>query len=224
VSDAPSAEGVYVGITRGQFDLQAVAIRRRDLAQPASDDDLSVLEDEMIAFRATSERLANSGPERLAIEFQRSEVVVTSKNDESSAHDYADTAVISDMTRSDEELVGDAQAIARELRLVRADIARLESDVERRDSVIEASRSAGQPSAVLISGNATARDRIGVFRGRAEEIEHRSVAIGDEPAGRDIELVDDVTTRKSKPFIDAAWSAVDDGGPVAKSSGSIMRL
>ena len=38
LTDASSAEGVHVGITRGQFDLQGVAIRRRHLAHPIADD------------------------------------------------------------------------------------------------------------------------------------------------------------------------------------------
>jgi len=68
VTDASSPEGVYVGITRGQFDLQAVAIRRRDLARPLTDDALPVLREEMSALLATERRLRANGPELLASE------------------------------------------------------------------------------------------------------------------------------------------------------------
>jgi hypothetical protein len=68
VTDASSPEGVYVGITRGQFDLQAVAIRRRDLSQPLTDDALPVLRDETSALVETERRLRANGPELLASE------------------------------------------------------------------------------------------------------------------------------------------------------------
>jgi conjugative relaxase-like TrwC/TraI family protein len=68
VTDASSPEGVYVGITRGQFDLQAVAIRRRDLSPPLTDDALPVLRDETSALVETERRLRASGPELLASE------------------------------------------------------------------------------------------------------------------------------------------------------------
>jgi conjugative relaxase-like TrwC/TraI family protein len=50
MSDASSVEGAYVGITRAQFDLQAVVIRRRDLSRPVADDVLPVLRDETSAL------------------------------------------------------------------------------------------------------------------------------------------------------------------------------
>jgi hypothetical protein len=68
VTDASSPEGVYVGITRGQFDLQAVAIRRRDLSQPPTDEVLPVLRDETSALVETERRLGANGPELLATE------------------------------------------------------------------------------------------------------------------------------------------------------------
>ncbi|MGD0742111.1 MAG: MobF family relaxase [Acidimicrobiales bacterium] len=68
VTDASSLEGVYVGITRGQFDLQAVAIRRRDLSQSLTDDALPVLRDETSALVETERRLRANGPELLASE------------------------------------------------------------------------------------------------------------------------------------------------------------
>jgi hypothetical protein len=68
VTDASSPEGVYVGITRGQFDLQAVAIRRRDLSQPLTDEALPILRDETSALVATERRVRASGPELLASE------------------------------------------------------------------------------------------------------------------------------------------------------------
>jgi conjugative relaxase-like TrwC/TraI family protein len=68
VTDASSPEGVYVGITRGQFDLQVVAIRRRDLSQPLTDDALPVLRDETGALVETERRLRANGPELLASE------------------------------------------------------------------------------------------------------------------------------------------------------------
>jgi hypothetical protein len=70
VTDASSPEGVYVGITRGQFDLQAVAIRRRDLSQPLTDDVLPVLCDETSALIATERRLGERRPEQLASELE----------------------------------------------------------------------------------------------------------------------------------------------------------
>ena len=70
MSDASSVEGAYVGITRAQFDLQAVVIRGRDLSRPVADDALPVLRDETSALLVTSRRLQGIGPERLASEFK----------------------------------------------------------------------------------------------------------------------------------------------------------
>ena len=53
MSDASSVEGAYVGITRAQFDLQAVVIRGRDLSRPVADDALPVLRDETSALLVT---------------------------------------------------------------------------------------------------------------------------------------------------------------------------
>ena len=78
MSDASSVEGAYVGITRAQFDLQAVVIRRRDLSRPDADDVLPVLRDETSVFLATSRRLQGIGPKRLASEFE----VVQLQNDD----------------------------------------------------------------------------------------------------------------------------------------------
>ena len=77
-SDASSVEGAYVGITRAQFDLQAVVIRRRDLSLPIADDVLPVLRDKTSALLATSRRLQGIGPERLASELK----VVRSQDDD----------------------------------------------------------------------------------------------------------------------------------------------
>jgi conjugative relaxase-like TrwC/TraI family protein len=68
VTDASTPEGVYVGVTRGQFDLNAVAIRRRDLSQPLTDDVFPVLRDETSALVETERRLRADGPELLASE------------------------------------------------------------------------------------------------------------------------------------------------------------
>jgi conjugative relaxase-like TrwC/TraI family protein len=70
VTDASSRASVYVGVTRGQFDLRVVAIREQDLASPASDDTLPVLHDQTGALLATERRLQESGPERLASELK----------------------------------------------------------------------------------------------------------------------------------------------------------
>ena len=79
MSDTSSVEGAYVGITRAQFDLQAIVTRRRDLSRPVADDVLPVLRDETSALLATSRRLQGIGPERLASEFK---VVRSQDNDE----------------------------------------------------------------------------------------------------------------------------------------------
>ena len=68
ITDASSRAGVYVGITRGQFDLQGVVIRRNVLAAPLTDDEMPVLRDETRALLATARSLEASGPERLARE------------------------------------------------------------------------------------------------------------------------------------------------------------
>jgi len=68
VTDASSTEGVYVGITRGQFDLQAVVIRQRDVIGPLTDDELPVLREETSSLAATERRLEAGMPERLASE------------------------------------------------------------------------------------------------------------------------------------------------------------
>ena len=68
LTDASSRGGVYVGITRGQFDLSAVVIRRRALIPPLTDDALPILVDETAALRAMALRLESEGPERLASE------------------------------------------------------------------------------------------------------------------------------------------------------------
>lgn len=69
ITDASSGEGIYVGITRGQFDLRAVVVRRQHLAHPITDDGMPTLRDETGALLATKRRLARSSPERLASEF-----------------------------------------------------------------------------------------------------------------------------------------------------------
>ena len=69
VTDASSAEGAYVGITRGQFELSAVVIRRRDLSGTRGDDQLPVLRDETSALLAAERGLRARGPEVLASEF-----------------------------------------------------------------------------------------------------------------------------------------------------------
>ena len=68
LTDASSRAGAYVGTTRGQFDLQAVLIRRRALVPPPTDDQLPVLNDETDALRATARRLELELPEQLASE------------------------------------------------------------------------------------------------------------------------------------------------------------
>ncbi len=68
ITDASSREGVYVSTTRGQFDLQAVIVRRNVLRPPLTDDDLPVLRDETRALLATARSLEADGPERLARE------------------------------------------------------------------------------------------------------------------------------------------------------------
>jgi conjugative relaxase-like TrwC/TraI family protein len=69
ITDASSGEGVYVGITRGQFDLQAVVVRRLHLGHPITDLAISALRDDSSALIATERRLERSAPERLATEF-----------------------------------------------------------------------------------------------------------------------------------------------------------
>lgn len=66
ITDASSAEGVYVGFTRGQFDLKAVAIRRRDLVCNLEGDGLPVLHDETSALAAIEHHLEHSTRDRLA--------------------------------------------------------------------------------------------------------------------------------------------------------------
>jgi ATP-dependent exoDNAse (exonuclease V) alpha subunit len=71
VTDASSTEGLYVSITRGQFDLQAVVIRQRDVNGPLTDDDLPMLREETSSLAATERRLETGVPDRLASELQQ---------------------------------------------------------------------------------------------------------------------------------------------------------
>jgi conjugative relaxase-like TrwC/TraI family protein len=68
MTDVSSRDGVYVGMTRGQFDLRAIAIRRRDLVPAPTDDSLPALSEDTGALLAAGRRLCESGPERLASE------------------------------------------------------------------------------------------------------------------------------------------------------------
>ena len=68
ITDASSRPGVYVGVTRGQFNLKAVIIRRRTLVLPLTDDRIPMLVDETDALRAAARRLEAEVSERLASE------------------------------------------------------------------------------------------------------------------------------------------------------------
>jgi ATP-dependent exoDNAse (exonuclease V) alpha subunit len=68
LTDASSRAGTYVAVTRGQFDLHAVLVRRRALVPPPTDDQLPVLTEETDALRTTARRLEADLPEQLASE------------------------------------------------------------------------------------------------------------------------------------------------------------
>jgi hypothetical protein len=118
ITDASSAEGVYVGITRGQFDLQAVVIRERDVLPARTDDDLPALREETSALAATERHLEQSSPERLASEYQ------TQTRTSSDNVPYA--------LWDDSDLCERWRIVDRHLKSARADIVRLEGDLSRR--------------------------------------------------------------------------------------------
>jgi hypothetical protein len=69
ITDASSREGLYVSITRGQFELRAVIVRRNVLTPPMTDDDeMPVLRDETRTRVAIARTLEAATPERLARE------------------------------------------------------------------------------------------------------------------------------------------------------------
>lgn len=88
MTDVSGQDGVYVGITRGQFDLQAVAIRRRDLVCALAGDSLPALSEDTSALFALERRLLESGPERLA-----SELTVVSSEGEPSTRSADEASV-----------------------------------------------------------------------------------------------------------------------------------
>lgn len=60
-----------MGMTRAQFELQAVTVRRRDARPRAVDDDLPTLADETGALEATERRLEGAAPGLLALAYHR---------------------------------------------------------------------------------------------------------------------------------------------------------
>ena len=148
LTDASKPEGVYVGITRGQFDLRAVTIRRRDLYEEANEHVLPTLEGETSALRALELRLESGAPERLASELQRIEpaacAVATRGEKNVEQREKLRFAAL-----RDEEVVEAARLSASKLRTARADIARLRTDIHRREALIEAGRSVRRSSDAL---------------------------------------------------------------------------
>ena len=164
LTDASKPEGVYVGITRGQFDLRAVVIRRRELSGVANEHCLPALVDETSALRALQVRLESDAPERLASELRRIEP--TARELANGREKSVARRVESPFAMlCDEEVAGAAQRTAGELCSARADIARLRANIERREASVETARLAGRSPSVpergtrsLANGSRFSRD------------------------------------------------------------------
>jgi conjugative relaxase-like TrwC/TraI family protein len=131
LTDASSREGVYVGVTRGQFELSAVMIRERDVRGPLTDDDLPVLRDETATLVALERRLLTDEPDHLASELHRLDRVV-GRDDAPVKNGALAAASSNPSTWSDAALLESAQRVDRLFRTANADLARLEADRARR--------------------------------------------------------------------------------------------
>jgi len=221
LTDASKPEGVYVGITRGQFDLRAVAIRRRELSGEANEHALPTLEDETSSLRALEVRLESGAPERLASELRRIEpatckLVTSAEKNVERREEFPFVALC------DEEVVEAAQRTASELHSARADIARLRTDMRRREALIETGRLAGRSPSALERGNAFAAGRIRELTKFLEEIEPRVDALEDELVRRGIDLDSVHEPRRQVARAENSYEP-ESCGPTAEPSEAVMR-
>jgi len=189
VTDASSTEGVYVGITRGQFELRAVVIRQREIAPSITDDDLPVLREETTTLAAMERRLERNTPERLANEFLRVKRPSDSVGAEPSGdflHDSPDS--LRYVRCNDVDLVELYRAVERDLSQARADISRLEADLNRRQAITESVSNAGFARSGLVDMTTQVHGRLETLsagidesmqtlRDMSDELERRGVTL-----------------------------------------------
>jgi len=205
VTDASSTEGVYVGITRGQFDLRAVVIRQRDMMGPLTDDDLPVLREETSSLAATERRLEARVPGRLASELRREAPRLAA-------------ASLMPSSWSDAVLLDSARRLDRESRAASADLARLEADRARR---LVVSASLGAARLDVRRSNGTATIRIELARDLIETLALRQATVEAELVKRALQLEKESRSeaRSSLPgeqeTLAADAAAVTTAGPVA---------
>ena len=189
VTDTSSAEGVYVGITRGQFDLQGVVIRHRDLVAPLTDDDFPVLREETTVLAATERHLEQSSSAQLASEFprvHRRDDSVSAESNRDPHHHLRDSHQYARC--NDNDLVELQRAIERDLRQARADISRLEADLTRRQAINESVSDARYERSALLDITTSVCRRLEIL---AAGIGERTLAlrdIGEEFESRGIPL------------------------------------
>lgn len=223
VTDASSAEGVYVGITRGQFDLQAVVIRRREVVTPIIDDDLPVLHEETTSLAATERHLGQNSPERLASEYQRIESqevtgavaeTLGSKVGELPPHVHFEDA----------DLVELSYATERELRTSWADLSRLETDFVRRQAIAVSDQVARLERLHFVATNDAKRRRVESLSGHIDEMELKLHSLNSELERRGIiiERIGMIHRELSEPTAEALFAAQNDTAVAASSGPEVM--
>ena len=187
VTDASSMEGVYVGITRGQFDLQGVVIRRRDLTTPLTDDNLPILHDDTSAMRSTEHRLEQSNPERLASEFAR-----VDRSESPDSQDDLGMPVQGSLIASSRENLDDAELLERlkvmkiELHAASVEVVRLETDLARRQKIISQASLLQQETGILDEAITGARGKLLRLGDLTMELTSEIQAMKEEIDGRGI--------------------------------------
>lgn len=190
ITDASSPEGVYVGITRGQFDLQAVVIRQRDLIAPLNDDDLPVLVDDTDAMRATTKRLETTDAALLASELTRTDQRDTQSDPTDMGNGTLrgprEIAEFDDL--GDEALRDMASSLTDDLRTLQREIGRLEVDQSRRQREFQ-STDAESPQSMFLGRAIDATDRrLAILTPEAESISSQLQRLNQELLGRQMTL------------------------------------
>jgi len=211
VTDGSSTEGVYVGITRGQFDLQAVVVRQRDLAVALIDDDLPVLQEDTGAMRAMERRLEHSDRELLASELTRVSRIGDPVDREASfqrrSRDSAEVQLYEAM--GDDDVMDKAQSMQRELQLVGGEMIRLEQLHDRRQSLMNMSQAQGSVLSVVDEANAGTQERLIHLKTRMRETESMLQIIDEEIERRGIARpqLSMVKSEMSSPTDEELWTA-----------------
>ena len=222
LTDASKPEGVYVGITRGQFDLRAVTIRRRDLYEEANEHVLPTLEGETSALRALELRLESGAPERLASELHRIEpaACVVATRGEKNVEQRVEAPVRGAPRRGGRR----GGATLREQASYRARRHRTTKD---RHSPPRGADRGGPFGQAIVgcarAGNAFAAERIGELTKFLEEIAPRVDVLEDELVRRGIDLESVHEPRRSLVALSDDWYETDADAQIERASGPVMR-